>query len=356
MEKHKNKINCPFLICILIIHAIFLLSYTSYVKALDVCSAVDLFQPDNDANVAPLLDSWRIYLNKYLQVNAAKTDQNYFPSSPTIDHTLFKTLQTTRNSLSTSITEDVQYVLTNTLKDPSQDDFIDPFEDQRLNVYNRLTLNQYSVNADLLLSPTFIENLNSSEKTIEDNSQYSRDIKKLILSLSASLHPNAPLYSPLDTQTDAEYNKYLADVWSRNTQKSIVLNNLYYIMRMREKIPDLGKKANLLDSQGNLIDDASVLQVEKHLANKRVTDTTWYDRIENGPPIELERESLAILAQMRRAKNISFDTNDRTIKSFLASASQVSSMSQSLAETIRMKNRAAIPPPRPESDIETPNF
>ena len=94
------------------------------------------------------------------------------------------------------------------------------------------------------------------------------------------------------------------------------LSNLYHVLRQREIIPGLGEDADLRNEDNTIKRNASILEVEESRILKRVGDPNWYTAMESAAPIQIERESLYILAEIQRLLHLTRKQNERMLVSF----------------------------------------
>lgn len=82
--------------------------------------------------------------------------------------------------------------------------------------------------------------------------------------------------------------------------ESIALSNLEYLFaqRYRDTTDHLGYKAGLTKDPNSKDADASPLKVDHYLATKRL-NPQWYANMETSTPIQVQRETLYVLAEMR---------------------------------------------------------
>jgi hypothetical protein len=92
-----------------------------------------------------------------------------------------------------------------------------------------------------------------------------------------------------------KYKRYVRGVVAA---RSIALDNLFQMYAERVPVPNLGEMAGM--SKDNTDKDASPLQVEHYLATRRVESTDWYSDMTKASPATVQRETLAITAEMNR--------------------------------------------------------
>lgn len=92
-----------------------------------------------------------------------------------------------------------------------------------------------------------------------------------------------------------KYKRYLRGLVAT---RSIALNNLYELYAERVQVPGLGELAGMSDGEKNK--DASPEQVDHYLATRRVESPEWYEDMAKAAPPTVNRETLAVLAEMNR--------------------------------------------------------
>jgi len=106
-----------------------------------------------------------------------------------------------------------------------------------------------------------------------------------------------------DALSQPTKRNYLLALSNYVASQSIAINNLYRMYAQRVVQPGLGTQAGLIQltgkNAGQPIPNASQLQVERFLANKRVLNPQWYADMEKASPATLQREMLYVLAEMR---------------------------------------------------------
>lgn len=97
---------------------------------------------------------------------------------------------------------------------------------------------------------------------------------------------------------DQNYRDYQLNVRSSIAAKSVAVSNFEHMIAERTPIKDLGKQSGLVDKDGKPVDDASPLQVEKYLANRRVDNPKWYAHVQSESAANVQRETLVVLAEI----------------------------------------------------------
>lgn len=117
-------------------------------------------------------------------------------------------------------------------------------------------------------------------------------------------------------------NEFLVNLRAYIAAQSMATSNLYQMLAKRHIYPGLGTKVGLKTpdkrdgnniTPGVAIPDASLLQVEDYLAQRRVTSSEWYKEMEKAPPITIERETLYTLAEIQDSLNETRRLNERIL-------------------------------------------
>lgn len=97
-----------------------------------------------------------------------------------------------------------------------------------------------------------------------------------------------------DLQKTTAGQEYKVALRSLIANRSVALDNLYYLMAQRIPQAGLGTKAGM--TQAN----ASPLEVEKHMATRRADNATWYTNMESAAPATVAREQLYVMAEIEK--------------------------------------------------------
>jgi len=137
-------------------------------------------------------------------------------------------------------------------------------------------------------------------------------------------------------------NAYLVSQRIYTSLESVGLSNLYQMLARRLVTPELGTKAGM-DKP-----DASQLEVDNFIANRRITDPNWYTKMEQASPLVIQREMLYVLAAMQRQFNEQKIMNERILATL--SAIQLQALNGSGRGNINafLPEEAGPPPIRPE--------
>jgi hypothetical protein len=104
---------------------------------------------------------------------------------------------------------------------------------------------------------------------------------------------------------NAEVAKYLAALRTYTAQEAVGLSNLYHSYGERLPSTDLSALTNALPPPNPsstlqaLPVNPSALEVKEYLAKRRILDTNWYTQMSVASPIEVQRQTLYLLAEMR---------------------------------------------------------
>lgn len=159
-------------------------------------------------------------------------------------------------------------------------------------------LNDFAFNADNLLSVTGYE------------SKSKDDVKGLVAFLSGSANPIGGLTLSPDkdkrtTQLGLDSVKsYLVEARAATAAQSVALSNLNYLAQERLVVPGLGKDAGMTtfptDGTEQTVADASQLQLEQFLVDRRVGNTSWYTNMNTASSVAIQRETLFVLAEISK--------------------------------------------------------
>lgn len=111
--------------------------------------------------------------------------------------------------------------------------------------------------------------------------------------LSYGGNPYQNLSAQILSSNSLSVKQYLAMLGTYATYQSIGLSNLDQLYAERTPVKGLGTLAGL--SQAN----ASPLEVDAYMAERRAMNSQWYSEMENAPPATIQREQLYIMAENR---------------------------------------------------------
>jgi len=193
-----------------------------------------------------------------------------------------------------------------------------PYQAEVLGVSKpKLTHDNY-FNFDTLFSPIVY---NSNQLTAAK--QYTKYATKSY----QSAFTNTSILSKLQNQPPSvlkkvinspEYRDFQLRTRSSLATKSIALSNLNHLIQERTPVKDLGKSVGLTNDQGQVITNASPLQVEKHIATHRVHDKQWYKQMATASPTTIQRETLFVLAEIEQQNYQAHLDRERVVSNLIA--------------------------------------
>ncbi len=163
-----------------------------------------------------------------------------------------------------------------------------------------------------------------------------------------------------DKRKDLLSNKtiqdYILGIRTVSALQSMALSNFNLMAQEREVIPGLGTKAKMIDLKTasdptpKEIPDASQVQVEKYLIDRRLNNPKWYTEMNKATSISLQRETLFVLMEMQRQIYELRMANERMLATM--STMQMTMLQMSKAQIDAKLNaevaRAANPAPPPQ--------
>jgi hypothetical protein len=111
--------------------------------------------------------------------------------------------------------------------------------------------------------------------------------------------------NPQSALNNSKIANYLATLRTYTAQQATGLSTLYHQYAERLPSTDLGALANELPppnpatTLSGLPANPSALQIREYLATRRVRDNNWYTSMSVASPIEVQRQTLYLLAEMR---------------------------------------------------------
>lgn len=90
--------------------------------------------------------------------------------------------------------------------------------------------------------------------------------------------------------------KYKVRVYTNAAIRSLWLRNLYDSLNMRVPIAGLAQQSGMSDTQNA---SASLAEVERYIASRRIKNPDWYKTINEAPSIAVQREAVFILAELQ---------------------------------------------------------
>jgi len=138
------------------------------------------------------------------------------------------------------------------------------------------------------------------------------------------------LLNDKDGDGNLAYRKYQLAVRSATAARSVAINNFEKIASERTLVKNLGKTAGLKDSKGKSIDDASPLQVESYLANRRVDSPSWYAQLQSESSVNVQRDMLVVLAEIEAQNFQAHMDRERMLATMSAQSALGSTMTQAM--------------------------
>ena len=146
--------------------------------------------------------------------------------------------------------------------------------------------------------------------TLGFNPSSAPNMNNLIIFLTGLSQP-IPALSLSTTQSvrasqlqNALVQEYILQSRQLAATQSVALSNFNYLANERQIIPGLGQKSGMTtlptDGTQQPVNDASQLQLQAFLINRRVGNSSWYTAIESAPAIGVQRETVFVLAEMQK--------------------------------------------------------
>lgn len=158
-------------------------------------------------------------------------------------------------------------------------------------------------NADMILGTLGFDDSTSSDKELSP-------INALIMFLSGGAKPLGGLTFSTDADTrkkqlaGSDVQDYLLQSRMSAAGQSVAFSNLNYLAQERRIIKGLGVGGGMttLPTDGNqkVIPDASQLQLEQFLVDRRVGNVSWYTNVNTASSITVQRETLFVLAEISK--------------------------------------------------------
>ncbi|GAB4393260.1 MAG: hypothetical protein Tsb005_10800 [Gammaproteobacteria bacterium] len=228
----------------------------------------------------------------YNTLTTTRTSQGNGPSANSI-RTFMASLGITREVISTTFN----------LFNPN-----DPSSAQSIQANNSLNLN--SLLGPLAYQPGTPDNPLSLEQ---------RYALYFIRFLTGQADPiEVPTAAELENAGTSARNKFLVALRAYTAHQSVGASNLYQMFARRVTVPNLGLLSGLRDANGNPVINASPLEVERHMATRRILTPQWFDDMEKASPITIQRETLYTLAEIEYLMNQQRDINERMLATLTA--------------------------------------
>jgi|GEM_PF-5450314 len=273
---------------------------------------------------------WNTLFTGYLKIDPT-TGESLTNENFEINNILFQQIQYQTELLNDSSIQDTNTIIGRTFaNNMSMKRFIDETDGELNNIAPLGSFSSpknESLSASSLIDRDNIAGLDSTNK----QNEFSINAKNFILLLSGAINPTKIERQENTDYTDKEYEEYLNEIWSTNSQKSVSLSLLYNMLRKREAIKNLGSLAGIKDTNGNAVQDASIKETEKYMSNRRVTNPDWINKIKTASMIDLQKEAVFILAEIQRAINNSEEQADRNSLALATIISQNVQLKQAMA-------------------------
>lgn len=148
------------------------------------------------------------------------------------------------------------------------------------------------------------------------------------LSEAKDAKDKASLYIQL--MNNPKYQAYQLAARTSAAQRSVAVNNFQHMIAERTMVKGLGKSANLINSKGKAINDASPLQVEKYIATHRVNNPSWFANVQSASPAAVQRETLVVLAEIEAQNYQAHLDRERMIATLSAQSAMTASVQNSM--------------------------
>lgn len=188
--------------------------------------------------------------------------------------------------------------------------YLDPIElhqDTTPRAYSLMpsTNSQVSVQVPNFLIGSILNKTGIVPDTKEAN--YAQNFINVLIDLDNT--PKNLKFIAFSSLTNPQAN-YLTALGSFIAAQSVALNNLYDMFAKRMVIKGLGTNVGMVrlyqmdvndgGTVGTPIADASPMQVDEYMANRRIMNPKWYADMEAAPHATVSRETLYVLAEIRQ--------------------------------------------------------
>lgn len=164
------------------------------------------------------------------------------------------------------------------------------------------------------IQPSLVDNFAFNADNILGTIGYedsdSKSVEALIMFLSGGAKPLGGLTFSDDTDTrkkqlaGSDVQDYLLQARMTAAGQSVAFSNLNYLAQERQIIKGLGTKAGMTtlptDASKSERPDASQLQLEQFLVDRRVGNSSWYTSMDTASSITVQRETLFVLAEISK--------------------------------------------------------
>lgn len=147
----------------------------------------------------------------------------------------------------------------------------------------------------------------SGFRTGTNEANYAQNFINVLIDLDNT--PKNLKFIAFSSLTNPQAN-YLTALGSFIAAQSVALNNLYDMFAKRMVVSGLGRNVGMVrlyptdeNDQGPIgaaIADASPMQVDEYMANRRIMNPKWYADMETAPHATVSRETLYVLAEIRQ--------------------------------------------------------
>lgn len=135
----------------------------------------------------------------------------------------------------------------------------------------------------------------------------------------------------------ADIQRYILMVRTLAAAQSMALSNFNFLAQERQIVPDLGSKAGMTtlptDGHQTAVKDASQLQLEEFLVNRRIGNSEWYAAVNTAPSVAVQRETLFVLAEMQQQLAQLRMLNERLLATMTVMQMQMTQFNKSSIQT-----------------------
>jgi hypothetical protein len=170
-------------------------------------------------------------------------------------------------------------------------------------------------NADTIFGVTNYPATQKQQDGSSTPTPQAQSINNLIMFLSNITQPlpNPGLSTdPTTRQSElgnSSVQSYLMQVRTLAALRSMALSNFNFLAQERAVVPGLGANANMIviptspdqcSDKAKTIADASQLQLDKFMLDRRLNNPCWYANMNSASPAALQRETLFVLVELQR--------------------------------------------------------
>lgn len=146
---------------------------------------------------------------------------------------------------------------------------------------------------------------NAAERAVEFLSDYATPLGTIDLQKLREQKPD------LDKSRSAQ--EYKVKVYTQGAIRSLLLGNLYDSLEQRVPVKNLGKVSGMPNKT-----DASLAEVLKYIASRRISDPKWYETMNTASPIVVQREIAFILSELQWQLYQLHTDNERILQTITA--------------------------------------